>query len=103
MPGVFHTNAHNVADSQIPPNSHPAYSDPDLPSVTARNGIRAYQVGDVNKAAQIIKRLEGTKKPPLFLPLGKDAIGMYETSLEILEKELEEAKVNWASNLERDD
>lgn len=100
MPGAFRTNAANVADSYIPPNSHPAYTDLRLPSVSARNGITTAQAGDVHKAVKLIRKLNDVAEPPLFLPLGNDAVAMYDNKVELYSRDLEETKKHWNEDLE---
>lgn len=102
MPGAFQTNALEVANSYNPPSSHPAYANPNLPSVIARKGL-TNQGEDVNKAVNVIKKIGEVAEPPLHLPLGKDAVAMYENKMDLMKKDLEETRAEWAKYLELND
>ncbi|KAL7279586.1 hypothetical protein ACG7TL_005990 [Trametes sanguinea] len=54
--------------------THPAYSNPDLPSNMFRK-YGAQPKGDPKKAARAFYELVSLPEPPLHLPLGKDSIG----------------------------
>lgn len=57
-----------------------------------RNGVDAlhrHQPGDPKKFAQVILQLANTEHPPLHLPIGKDAIAMYQNNAAKVAAEIE--------------
>jgi NAD(P)-dependent dehydrogenase (short-subunit alcohol dehydrogenase family) len=57
-----------------------------------RNGADALhgnQPGDPKKFAQVILQLSNTERPPLHLPVGKDAVAMYQNNAAKMAQEIE--------------
>ncbi|KAJ8462674.1 hypothetical protein ONZ45_g17852 [Pleurotus djamor] len=74
--GAFKTGVHH---SRVPIlETHPAYTNPSLPSVHTRNvftkTITDISFGDPKKAMEKVYDLSKLEEPPRWLPLGKDSI-----------------------------
>ena len=53
------------------------------------NALNGNQPGDPKKLAQVILLLANTERPPLHLPVGKDAVAMYQNNAAKMAQEIE--------------
>ena len=107
--GGFQTNAVAVGMVKLP--SHPAYTDPSLPSSILRTALLASTqkeqdprfpvLGDPAKAVRELYRLSELQAPPLRLVLGKDCLDICREKMAAVLKDVEDY-ASWSKDLERD-
>ncbi|KAH8102104.1 hypothetical protein BXZ70DRAFT_53867 [Cristinia sonorae] len=99
-PGPFRTNA---AKNMIHVPVHPAYTDPECPTVMVRNWLKAFQDvgGDPVKFSKQILRLVDLENPPLRIALGKACIHEIEQQSKGVLAGLKEY-ASWSDDLEYD-
>lgn len=83
--------------------SHPAYSDPTLPSVALRSFFQnTERYGrDPAKGVQRIYDLSLLPEPPLRFPLGPDAVDGVKSQVKLVEKDAEKY-ASWSEGLDFD-
>lgn len=59
------------------------------PMRSKANALHGHQPGDPKKFAQVIIQLANTERPPLHLPVGKDAVAMYQSNAAKMAQEIE--------------
>lgn len=53
------------------------------------DALHGNQPGDPQKFAQVILQLANTDRPPLHLPVGKDAVGFYQNNAAKMAEDIE--------------
>lgn len=100
-PGAFHTDAPTKMGEGF---SHPAYTDPALPSKQARGFF--HNTGrfgrDAAKAVQRIYDLSLVADPPLRFALGPDSVGAVKKQLKDVEQDVVKYE-SWSEGLDFDD
>ena len=90
-PGLFRTNFCSKGSYQIPKRIIEAYTDTMVGLM--RKGVaefHGFQPGDPAKLATVIVKLGHTERPPLHLPIGKDAVSMYRISAANIARDVDE-------------
>ena len=90
-PGMFRTNFCSKGSYQIPKKIIEAYSGTMVGHM--RDGVaefHGFQPGDPAKLATVIVNLGHTERPPLHLPIGKDAVSMYRIGAANIARDIDE-------------
>ncbi|KAI0330507.1 NAD-P-binding protein [Cubamyces sp. BRFM 1775] len=78
---------------------HPAYDNPDLPANKVRAQWEGFSSpGDTRKAVEVFYKVSTLPDPPLYLPLGKDAIELVRKKMSMLDTVMTEY-ASWSEEL----
>jgi NAD(P)-dependent dehydrogenase (short-subunit alcohol dehydrogenase family) len=89
-PGLFSTDFLSAESSIASKNPIDDYKDSVGQMRVNASQLHGHQSGDPKKLAKAVVELAHTENPPLHLPLGSDAIGLYKNNAEKTNKEIEE-------------
>lgn len=89
-PGLFSTDFLSTESYTASKNIIADYDATAGPMRAMADQLHGNQPGDPKKLAKVIVDLAHTKKPPLHLPIGKDAVGTYKNNAEKIGKEIDQ-------------
>ncbi|MCC5668551.1 SDR family NAD(P)-dependent oxidoreductase [Nostoc sp. CHAB 5784] len=88
-PGLFTTDFLSTESYVAAKTIIPDYETTVGPMRSGADALHGHQPGDPKKLAQMILQLANTDRPPLHLPVGKDAIAMYRSNAAKMAQEIE--------------
>jgi NAD(P)-dependent dehydrogenase (short-subunit alcohol dehydrogenase family) len=91
-PGYFRTNFLSKDSMVVPKNQIPDYQEARQSQEFHQNQMDGNQIGDPEKAAQVMIKIASEENPPLHLFLGSDAYGLAQAKISEVNKDLEKWK-----------
>lgn len=89
-PGLFSTEFLSADSYSASKNIIADYAATVGPMRAGADQLHGNQPGDPKKLAQVVVDIAHNENPPLHLPIGKDAVGMYKTNAEKTNKEIDQ-------------
>ncbi|WP_121810701.1 oxidoreductase [Mucilaginibacter kameinonensis] len=89
-PGLFSTEFLSAESYSAAKNIIADYTETVGPMRTGADQLHGNQPGDPKKLAKVVVDLAHNENPPLHLPIGKDAVGMYKANAEKTSKEIDQ-------------
>jgi NAD(P)-dependent dehydrogenase (short-subunit alcohol dehydrogenase family) len=88
-PGLFTTDFLSTKSYVAAKTIIDDYQETVRPMRSGADALHGHQPGDPKKFAQVMIQLANTEHPPLHLPVGKDAIAMYQNNVAKMAQEVE--------------
>ncbi|HEX8020524.1 oxidoreductase [Mucilaginibacter sp.] len=89
-PGLFSTEFLSAESYSASKNIIADYAATVGPMRAGADQLHGNQPGDPKKLAQVVVDIAHNENPPLHLPIGKDAVGMYKANAEKTSKEIDQ-------------
>ena len=89
-PGLFSTEFLSAESYSASKNIIADYETTVGPMRVGADQLHGNQPGDPKKLAQVVVDIAHNENPPLHLPIGKDAVGMYKANAEKTSKEIDQ-------------
>ncbi|WPV02724.1 oxidoreductase [Mucilaginibacter sp. cycad4] len=89
-PGLFSTEFLSAESYSASKNIIDDYAATVGPMRTGADQLHGNQPGDPKKLAQVVVDIAHNENPPLHLPIGKDAVGMYKANAEKTSNEIDQ-------------
>jgi NAD(P)-dependent dehydrogenase (short-subunit alcohol dehydrogenase family) len=89
-PGLFTTEFLSAESYSTSKNIIDDYATTVGPMRAGADQLHGNQPGDPKKLAQVVVDIAHNENPPLHLPIGKDAVGMYKANAEKTSKEIDQ-------------
>jgi NAD(P)-dependent dehydrogenase (short-subunit alcohol dehydrogenase family) len=89
-PGLFSTDFLSAESYSASKNIIADYAATVGPMRASADQLHGNQPGDPKKLAQVVVDIAHNENPPLHLPIGKDAVGMYKANAEKTNKEIDQ-------------
>lgn len=89
-PGLFSTDFLSTESYSASKNIIADYAATVGPMRASADQLHGNQPGDPKKLAQVVVDIAHNENPPLHLPIGKDAVGMYKANAEKTNKEIDQ-------------